>query len=123
MEMKDAKKVIKPFAWGAVSGGVLLLIFIFSTGWVVTSSTAKVEASEMSAKAVVTRLAPVCFLQFQQDPNKEERLQALIKTESWERDTYVKKIGWATMPGEKAPSDDVAEECTKLIMASQEKSK
>ncbi len=31
---------------------------------------------------------------------------------------YVKKQGWATMPGEKTPDNDVASVCTKLLMGS-----
>ena len=123
MNKEQTKKAIKPFVWGAVSGAVVLLIVIFSAGWVVTSSTAQAGAREISAKAVVDRLAPVCVIQFQQDPKKDEKLQALMKLDSWKRSDFVKGSGWATMPGEKEASSDVVAECTKLILALQEKSK
>ena len=52
---------------------VVLLIVVFSAGWVVTSDSAKAMAHEISANAVVDRLAPISVAQFMQDPNREER--------------------------------------------------
>ena len=67
------KDYIKPFVWGFVVGAVALLIFVFVTGWVVTSSSAQTKAEEMAEEAVLKRLAAICVAQFMQDPNKEER--------------------------------------------------
>ena len=35
---------------------------------------------------------------------------------TWEKTEYVKKQGWATMPGEKEADSKVADECVKLLM-------
>ncbi len=35
------KEMIKPFVWGIVVGVIVLLIVIFSAGWVVTSGSAQ----------------------------------------------------------------------------------
>jgi hypothetical protein len=121
--MEVMKKQIKPFVWGAVCGCAVLLIVVFAAGWVVTSGSAQAASEDMAAKAVVDRLAPICVLQYQRDPKKAERLAELEKTSSWNRGDYVKKIGWATMPGEKEASSDVADECSKLILALKDKSK
>ena len=113
------KEYIKPFAWGMAVGMVVLLIVIFSAGWVVTSSSAKTMAYEISANAVVDRLAPISVAQFMQDPNREERLKEFKKLDSYgmnNRTDYVKKQGWATMPGEKEPDSKVADECAKRLM-------
>ncbi len=110
------KEMIKPFVWGMVVGAIVLLIVIFSAGWVVTSGSAQAKAEEMAEKAVVDQLAPICVVQFQQDPNKEERLKGLKGKSSWERGDYVKEIGWATMPGAESPARGVADECARRLM-------
>ena len=76
------KEMIKPFVWGIVVGAIVLLIVIFATGWVVTSSSAQDKAEEMAADAVVDRLAPICVEQFLKDPNREERLKELKEKSS-----------------------------------------
>jgi len=110
------KEMIKPFVWGIVVGAIVLLIVIFATGWVVTSSSAQAKAEEMAADAVVDRLAPISVAQFLQDPNREERLKELKEVDSWERGDYVKKAGWATMPGAESPAPGVADECARRLM-------
>jgi hypothetical protein len=113
------KEEIKPFAWGMAVGAIVLLIVVFSAGWVVTSGTAKAEAKLMASNAVMNRLAPIAVAQFMQDPNKEERLKELKKLESWganNRSDYVQKQGWATMPGEKQADSGLADECARRLV-------
>jgi hypothetical protein len=105
------KEMIKPFVWGIVVGAIVLAIVIFSAGWVVT----KGKAEQMAKQAVVDKLASICVAQFLQDANKEERLKELKATDSWQRDSYVEKGGWATMPGEDSPDSMVADECAKRL--------
>jgi hypothetical protein len=110
------REYIKPFVWGSVVGMVVLLIVIFSAGWVVKTSTAKAQAYEFATAAVVDRLAPISVVQFMQDPNRVERLKELKALDSWKRADYVKEQGWATMPGEKESDYNVANECAKRLM-------
>ena len=103
---------------GNAAGMIVLLIVIFSAGWVVTSSSAKVEAKTMATDAVMNRLAPIAVAQFMQDPNKEERLKEMKKLESWgenNRSNYVQRQGWATMPGDKEPDEQVADEVARRL--------
>jgi hypothetical protein len=54
-----------------------------------------------------------------QDPNKEERLKEMKKLNSWgenNRSNYVQKQGWATMPGEKEPDEQIADEVARRLM-------
>ena len=98
---------------------VVLLIVIFSAGWVVTSGSAKAEAKAMATDAVMNRLAPISVAQFMQDPNKEERLKELKKLKSWgenNRSVYVQKQGWTTIPGEKELDSEVADEVAKRLV-------
>jgi hypothetical protein len=116
--VKMKKEYIKPFAWGMAVGMVVLLIVIFSAGWVVTRGSAKAEAKTIAADAVMNRLAPIAVAQFMQDPNKEERLKEMKKLDSWgenNRSNYVQKQGWATMPGEKKPDEQVADEVARRL--------
>jgi hypothetical protein len=114
-EATQMKKNIKTFAWGMATGMVVLLIVIFSAGWVVTSHSAKAMAHEISTNAVVDRLAPISVAQFMQDPNRKERLKELKALDSWKRADYVKKQGWSIMPGEKESDYNVANECAKRL--------
>ena len=105
---------------GMGAGAIVLLIVVFSAGWVVTSGSAKAEAKQMASQAVVDRLAPIAVAQFMEDPNREERLKELKKLDSYglnNRTDYVKKQGWATMPGENKPDSRVADEVARRLMA------
>ena len=113
------KQDIKPFVWGMAVGAIVLLIVIFSAGWVVTSGSAEAEAKAMATDAVMTRLAPIAVAQFMQDPNKEARLKELKELKSWganNRSDFVQKQGWATMPGEKEPDGQIADEVARRLM-------
>jgi predicted exporter len=113
------KQDIKPFVWGMVAGAVVLLIVIFSAGWVVTTGSAEAEAKAMVTEAVMSRLAPIAVEQFMQDPNKEARLKEMKKLDSWgenNRSNFVQKQGWATMPGEKIPDEQIADEVAIRLM-------
>jgi hypothetical protein len=110
------KEYMKPFAWGMAVGSILLLIVIFSTGWVVTSGSAKVSAKEIATTAVVDRLAPIAVAQFMQDPDKAARLNELKALETWKRSDFVKAQGWAIMPGEKESDYNVTVECARQLV-------
>ena len=61
------REQIKPFAWGMAVGAVVLLIVVFSAGWVVTSGSAQLKAKAMATDAVMDRLAPISIAQFMED--------------------------------------------------------
>jgi hypothetical protein len=110
------KEYIRPFLWGGALGAIVLLIVIFSAGWVVTSGSAEMKTKQMVTSAVMNRLAPISVAQFMQDPNKEERLTELRKVDYWKRGEFVQKQGWATMPGEKEADSGLADECARRLV-------
>ena len=115
------KEMIKPpYIWGVVSGAIALLIVIFWTGWVVTSSTAETEGKQMAKEAVQENLVPICVEQYLQDPNKVERFAELKEKSSYQRDDYVEEIGWATMPGSESSVRGIADKCAKQIIQLEE---
>jgi hypothetical protein len=102
--------------WSCVASAVVTMIVGFSWGGWVTGSTARSMAAVTGEDAVVKRLAPICVVRFTQDPGKDLKLKEVQATDTWQRGDYVKKQGWATMPGEQEPDGKVADECVKLLM-------
>jgi dienelactone hydrolase len=103
--------------WSCVASVVLTMIVGFSWGGWVTGSTALKMAEAKGEDAVVDRLAPFCVARVNADPKKAEKIKELKDVSAWERGDYVKKQGWATMPGEKEPDSKIADACAKLITA------
>ena len=114
--LRAAQPSQKVLVWSCVACIVLTMIIGFSLGGWVTGGTAQKMAEEMAGKAVVDRLAAICVVQFKQDPEKDKKLKELKEKSSWDQGDYVQKQGWATMPGEKTPDREVADECAKLLM-------
>ena len=108
-EARATKKVVFGFAVAAV---ILTLIVGFNLGGWVTGGTAQV----MTNDAVVQRLSSICVSQFNQDPEKDQKLIELKEARVYQRDDYVKEQGWATMPGEENPDRKVADACAKLLV-------
>jgi hypothetical protein len=92
------------------------MIIGFAWGGWVTGGTARSMAEKMAGDAVVKRLAPICVVQSNRDPGKDQELKELKETSTYQRGDYVEKQGWATMPGEEKPDSNVAEECARLLM-------
>ena len=110
------KENIRPLIWGIISGALGLLIVIFWSGWVVTSSTAEEEGKKMAKEAVLENLVPICVAQYLQDPNKVEKFKELKEKAYYLRDDYVKEQDWAKMPGSKSPLRGLADKCAKQII-------
>ncbi len=112
----ETKEKIKMGAWSAVGGAIIAMIIGFAWGGWVLGSTSLNMGEEMANAAVIDRLTPICVAQFNQDPEKEQKLKEIKALDSWKRDQYVKDQGWATMPFEKEPDSRVADRCSVLIM-------
>jgi hypothetical protein len=104
--------------WSCLASMVLTMIVGFGWGGWVTGGTAQKMAETMTEEAVVKRLAPICVVQFNRDPGKEQKLVTLKGTDSWQRDGYIEKQGWAVMPGEEKSDNKVADACAKLLLPS-----
>ena len=103
--------------WSLVAVVVVTMIIGFAWGGWVTGGTAEKIAEEMAEDAVVLRLAPICVFQFNQDPEKDQKLKELKETSNWKRGDFVEEQGWATMPGEEKPDNKVADACANLLIA------
>lgn len=112
--MKNVEKA-KPMLMGAVGGAVALAIVGFGWGGWVTGGTADEMANDRAESAVVAALAPICVAQFQKQSGFDGRLSELNEIRSFQRATYIKEGGWATMPGADAGSKGVARACAEMI--------
>jgi len=100
-----------------VGSVVATMVVGFTWGGWVTGGTARAMAAGLSDDAVVRRLAPMCIVRFKQDVKRDQKLKGLKDATSYEQAEYVKKQGWATMPGESEPDAKVADECVRLLLA------
>ena len=112
--MKMNKEQVKLGVKAAIVGSILTMVVGFAWGGWLTSSTSK----DMGEQEVISRLATICVAQFNQDPQKEQKVKVLKDKSAWDnaREKYISEQGWATMPGEKVADPDVALECVKQIM-------
>ena len=110
---RPTKQTLFWFCLGSVVGA---LIIGFGFGGWVTGGTARDMAVESGEDAVADRLVPICLYQFNQDPEKDQKLEELKELSSRERNEYVAEQGWATIRGEKEPDTTVARECARQLM-------
>lgn len=102
--------------WFCLAAILLTMLVGFNWGGWVRGSTAQRMADLTARDAVVQRLATICVSQFNLDAGKDQKLQELKATSSYERAKYVTTQGWATAPGEEKPESRVADACAKLLM-------
>ena len=102
--------------WSCIGTAIVTMIIGFAWGGWMTGGAAQTMSDKISAEAVVERLAPMCVVQFLQDPAKAEKLQELKDMSNYSRPNFVMEQGWATMSGEEKPDRKVASECTKLLV-------
>jgi hypothetical protein len=112
-EARATKRVVVGFAVLAI---VLTLIVGFNWGGWVTGGSAQDMAVKSGKDAVIQRLAPICVYQFDQDPEKDQKLTELKDISTYKRRAYIEEQGWATMPGEEKADRQVADACAKLLM-------
>ena len=108
---------IKLIVAGAAGGAIILAIIGFAWGGWVTGSTAREMAVVAAGDAVVDRLALICVAQYNQNPEKDQKLKTMMEKKAWKRGEYIAQQGWATMPGEKDPDGKTSGECAILIAA------
>jgi hypothetical protein len=107
---------IKPMLWGTAIGAIAIAIVGFSWGGWVTQSTATAMAKSEASREVANALAPICFLQFNQQPSLEAKLTELKGLSSYQRAAYVEQSGAALMPGSDKIVPGVATACAELVI-------
>ena len=97
------------------SARVLTMVVGFGfAGWQLQRNAERHADARVDA-AVVAVLTPICVEKFNSAANAKTTLVALNATNSWHRDDFVEKGGWATFPGNKEPNSGVAEACARIL--------
>jgi hypothetical protein len=107
---------IKPAVWGVVIGSVgTMMVGFTSMGWTL-NTTAHRMAQERAELAVTAALTPLCVQSFMQQSDATKQLTGLRDIDSWKRQEFVEKGGWATMPGSKEAAPGVANACAEALV-------
>jgi hypothetical protein len=115
LEGESRVRLLQGIAIGAI--GAMVIGFGFS-GWELHSNAER-RADLRINEALVTALTPVCVKRFQSADNVEATTVALNEVESWRRDAFVEKGGWATFSGK--TNNGVAEACAQALSAAAKK--
>jgi hypothetical protein len=100
---------------GAVIGSVLTMVIGFGfSGWQMQTNVER-RAELAVNKAVIAVLTPICVDKFRQAADVKATTAALNAVDSWHRETFVEKGGWATFAGSTRPNSGVAEACAKIL--------
>ncbi len=106
---------LKRLIQGAAAGAVLTMILGFGWGGWQLQGKAQKAADLQTTAALVATLTPICVDRFKHSADAKATTVALAATESWKRDSFVEKGGWATFPGSSEPNRDVAEACARTL--------
>ena len=105
------------FLWGAGIGALALAIVGFTWGGWLSRGAAERLAVARGESATVAALMPICVAQFNANPKAAERLATLKETKSWEQADFVRRGGWATMPGAIGePSPELTNACAEALL-------
>lgn len=109
-------KNTNPFLVGALAGAILVPWVGFDAlGWK-TSSASESLVKRGAETAVVSAYAKICTSQFNASKDAPARLTDLAKVEKYSRGDIITKTGFATMLGEKEPTQGVAQACAELLV-------
>ena len=101
---------------GLAVGVIGTMIIGFNWGGWHLGSTVEKQVMAATEMARVSALAPICADKFQQAAAKNDALiPELQAVSSWQRESHLKKAGWATFPGGAEPYDEVADACASLL--------
>ncbi|MPY76639.1 MAG: hypothetical protein GEU87_20575 [Alphaproteobacteria bacterium] len=97
---------------GFVAGVLLTLILGFSTGNFITPSNAERMTREAANDAQTAALVPYCVARFNESPDAQKNLAALLKTSKWMRDQFIRDGKWS---GDGA-SSQINDACAKKLV-------
>jgi hypothetical protein len=98
----------------ACAGATMIVGFTWG-GWVTGGTAAKMATT--AADGARAQIAAVeCVDRFEKAPDVSTQLVALKKTDAWNRDDFIRKGGWVTLPGMKEPVSGAADICVQQLM-------
>ena len=112
-EYRPTKAVV---FWVGAGCAALTMIVGFSWGGWVTGCTASSLAYSAAAAARSELAAAACVNRFMGAADAGVQLTALKDTSIWQRDDFVEKGGWVTLPGTEGPVSGAADLCAKQLV-------
>jgi hypothetical protein len=111
----DNSPWVKPAMIGAAVGatvGVILFGAVGFTlgGWMTTGGADRIYLG-VAHETMITAMVPVCLDLSANDPDRVAKLAVIRDTSIEGRRDAVMASGWATVPGSKRPSHDLAQSC------------
>lgn len=103
--------------WSCVGCAVAAVIVGFTWGGWVTGGTAAKMAQDAASSSQDQLAAAFCAYRVEHSPDAAAQLAALKKTESWDRDNFIRNGGWVTLPGVKNPISGAAGACVDKLMS------
>ena len=103
--------------WCCVLSIAATMFIGFNWGGWTTSGSAQAMANKAADGARATQAAEICTAQFNRNPDAVAQLTALNKLESWDRSDFIRKGGWANLPGIKEPVSGSADLCAQQLVA------
>ncbi len=103
---------------GAIAGMILTVVVGFSwfgygLGWKL-GSTVESLATARTEAAIVAAYAPVCSRDFVRDAT-QANWDGFKNESSWNRDNYLMKTSFATLPGTESPHRQIASACAEAL--------
>jgi hypothetical protein len=101
--------------WSCVACVVATMIVGFYWGGWVTGGSASAMAKKAADDARAQLTAAVCVYRFESAKDASAQLASLKKAAAWDRDDFIKKGGWVTLPGMKDPVSGAADLCAQQL--------
>ena len=101
--------------WTGVGSAALTAAIGFTWGGWVTGGSASGMAKDAAIEARAQLAATVCVERFLHAADAMEKMATFKATNFWERDTFIEKGGWVTLPGIATPVADSAELCAERL--------
>jgi hypothetical protein len=103
--------------WCCAFSVVATIVVGFAWGGWVTGGSAAAMANSAAEGAQTKLAAAICAAQFNGSPDAAVQLAALNKLDHWDRADFIKKGGWASLPGLKDPVSGAADLCAEQLTA------
>jgi hypothetical protein len=102
--------------WSCVACVIATLIVGFTAGGWMTATGAAQMADAAADGARDKLVAAICVNRFESSADASAQLAMLKKAATWDRDYFIQKGGWVTVPGTKEPVTGAADLCVKQLL-------
>ena len=113
IETYRASKAV--LGWCCALSAIATIVVGFTWGGWMTSGSAAAMADSAAAGAQAKLGAAICIAQFKHGSDAALQLAALKKLDHWDRADFIRKGGWASLPGMTDPVSGAADLCAEQL--------